>query len=409
MSDTATPRDPIDSAAVLACPLPIARLPARRCSAHGGGGRLTQQLIETHLRCRRSPTRRSRRCTTAPCSTVGGPRSPSPPTRSSCSPLFFPGGDIGSLAVHGTVNDLAMCGAQPAGALRRLHPRGGPRRWTTCGGSSASMAAAARGGGRADRHRRHQGRGPRQGRRHLHQHHRDRRGPAAASTSRPHRAPPGRRRPDQRRRSPSTASRSCRCARGCEFEHARSRATPRRCTGWSPRCSTRVGDARPRPARPDARRRGERAERDRRGRAASASARRGARSRSREEVRGACEILGLDPLYVANEGKVLAFVAPRAADEALAAMRAPPARPRGGDHRRGGRRAPRPGRAAQPDRRHARRRHADRRAAAADLLSPVADRSCLGRKEARKDPVLEPRVGRPVAHAGAPGDLSDFQ
>jgi hydrogenase expression/formation protein HypE len=28
-------------------------------------------------------------------------------------PLFFPGGDIGSLAVHGTVNDLAMCGAEP--------------------------------------------------------------------------------------------------------------------------------------------------------------------------------------------------------------------------------------------------------------------------------------------------------
>src|SRR5512133_1157903 len=29
------------------------------------------------------------------------------------SPLFFPGGDIGKLAVHGTVNDLAMSGAQP--------------------------------------------------------------------------------------------------------------------------------------------------------------------------------------------------------------------------------------------------------------------------------------------------------
>ena len=29
------------------------------------------------------------------------------------SPLFFPGGDIGSLAVHGTVNDLAMGGARP--------------------------------------------------------------------------------------------------------------------------------------------------------------------------------------------------------------------------------------------------------------------------------------------------------
>src|ERR1700682_2457307 len=30
------------------------------------------------------------------------------------SPLFFPGGDIGKLAVHGTINDLAMAGARPA-------------------------------------------------------------------------------------------------------------------------------------------------------------------------------------------------------------------------------------------------------------------------------------------------------
>src|ERR1700722_8450522 len=29
------------------------------------------------------------------------------------SPIFFPGGDIGKLAVHGTVNDLSMCGAKP--------------------------------------------------------------------------------------------------------------------------------------------------------------------------------------------------------------------------------------------------------------------------------------------------------
>ena len=29
------------------------------------------------------------------------------------SPLFFPGGDIGKLAVHGTINDLAMAGAEP--------------------------------------------------------------------------------------------------------------------------------------------------------------------------------------------------------------------------------------------------------------------------------------------------------
>ena len=43
-----------------------------------------------------------------------------------------------------------------------------------------------------------------------------------------------------------------------------------------------------------------------------------------EEVRGACEMLGLDPLYVANEGKVLAFVAPASVENALAVLRAHP-------------------------------------------------------------------------------------
>jgi hydrogenase expression/formation protein HypE len=44
----------------------------------------------------------------------------------------------------------------------------------------------------------------------------------------------------------------------------------------------------------------------------------------RPEVAGAGEILGIDPLYVANEGKLVAFVAPELADAALAAMRALP-------------------------------------------------------------------------------------
>ncbi len=43
-----------------------------------------------------------------------------------------------------------------------------------------------------------------------------------------------------------------------------------------------------------------------------------------EEVKGACEILGLDPLYVANEGKLIAVVPPAAADAVLAAMRQHP-------------------------------------------------------------------------------------
>lgn len=41
-------------------------------------------------------------------------------------------------------------------------------------------------------------------------------------------------------------------------------------------------------------------------------------------VRGVCSILGLDPLFVANEGKLLAFVAPEAAESALAAIRRHP-------------------------------------------------------------------------------------
>ncbi|MCG3117443.1 MAG: AIR synthase-related protein [Candidatus Manganitrophus sp. SA1] len=43
-----------------------------------------------------------------------------------------------------------------------------------------------------------------------------------------------------------------------------------------------------------------------------------------EAVRGACEILGLDPLYVANEGRFVAFVAPRDAERALSILRADP-------------------------------------------------------------------------------------
>ncbi len=41
-------------------------------------------------------------------------------------------------------------------------------------------------------------------------------------------------------------------------------------------------------------------------------------------VGAACEMLGLDPLYVANEGVLTAIVAPDAADEALAALQAHP-------------------------------------------------------------------------------------
>ena len=41
----------------------------------------------------------------------------------------------------------------------------------------------------------------------------------------------------------------------------------------------------------------------------------------REEVKGACEILGLDPLYVANEGKLVAIVSADLAEPLVARMR----------------------------------------------------------------------------------------
>ena len=49
-----------------------------------------------------------------------------------------------------------------------------------------------------------------------------------------------------------------------------------------------------------------------------------------DEVRGACELLGLDPLHIANEGQFLAVVAPELADAALRAIQQVP----GGDEAR---------------------------------------------------------------------------
>ncbi|MFN0149359.1 MAG: hydrogenase expression/formation protein HypE [bacterium] len=94
-----------------ACPIPIMDSP-RVLMAHGGGGRLMRTLIQKLFAAAfdnpllaaahdgavfPSPSRRLAYTTDA----------------SVVRPLFFPGGDIGRLAVFGTVNDLAMCGARP--------------------------------------------------------------------------------------------------------------------------------------------------------------------------------------------------------------------------------------------------------------------------------------------------------
>jgi len=89
------------------CPLPLSDYPTVQL-AHGGGGRMTQMLLDhvfrpafdnEALEVQHDGARINELAFTTDSFVV--------------RPLFFPGGNIGTLAVHGTLNDLAMCGARP--------------------------------------------------------------------------------------------------------------------------------------------------------------------------------------------------------------------------------------------------------------------------------------------------------
>ncbi|MBL8295477.1 MAG: hydrogenase expression/formation protein HypE, partial [Bryobacterales bacterium] len=80
--------------------------------AHGGGGRLTQQLLETIFYPAFANGALGARHDGALLE-VGGARLAFTTDSFVVRPLIFPGGTIGDLAVNGTVNDLAMCGARP--------------------------------------------------------------------------------------------------------------------------------------------------------------------------------------------------------------------------------------------------------------------------------------------------------
>jgi len=94
-----------------ACPIPIQQYP-HVLLAHGGGGRLMHQLLEKiFLPVFGNPSLETRHDSAVLAC---------PPKRLAFTtdsyvvrPIFFPGGDIGSMAVYGTVNDLAMSGARP--------------------------------------------------------------------------------------------------------------------------------------------------------------------------------------------------------------------------------------------------------------------------------------------------------
>lgn len=117
------------------CPLPIQQYP-HVLMAHGGGGKLMHQLLENVFgKAFSNPILDSRHdsaqleIAVPPNLNRWGERPREPGDGSSVAsphlklamttdsyvvrPMFFPGGDIGSMAIHGTVNDLAMSGARP--------------------------------------------------------------------------------------------------------------------------------------------------------------------------------------------------------------------------------------------------------------------------------------------------------
>jgi hydrogenase expression/formation protein HypE len=112
----------------LSCPLPIQDYP-NVLLAHGGGGRLMHQLIDRLFRSAfpnplpeshhdgavigLATLARNAVDSTPQANASAAPRLAFTTDSYVVRPLFFPGGDIGSLAVNGTVNDLAMCGARP--------------------------------------------------------------------------------------------------------------------------------------------------------------------------------------------------------------------------------------------------------------------------------------------------------
>jgi hydrogenase expression/formation protein HypE len=299
----------------LSCPLPVTDRKTV-VMGHGSGGKLSARLIrEVFLPAFDNPL--LNRLDDQAVLDAGGARVALTTDSYVVTPLFFPGGDIGKLAVHGTINDLAMSGAAPL-ALSAAFILEEGFSLEELARVVASMAEAARAAGvpiatgdtkvvprgKADQ--------------------------MFVTTSGVGLVPPGvdisasNARPGDRILLSGTigdhgmAVMSKR--EGLEFEGAiESDTAPlHRLVA----AMTAAGEIH--------------ALRDptRGGLAATlveiaGSAQVGMEAEARaipvrEPVRAACELLGLDPLFVANEGKLVAFVAPESWENVLAAMRAMP-------------------------------------------------------------------------------------
>jgi hydrogenase expression/formation protein HypE len=300
-----------------ACPLPLSDYP-RVQLAHGGGGRMSQMLIEKmFVPAFDNPM--LRQLHDGALLDVNGARLAFTTDSFVVRPLFFPGGDIGSLALHGTVNDLAMCGARPlAVSAGFILEEGMPMDdlWRIVGSLRDAAAAAGVCVATGDTKVVDRGKGD---------------GiyinttgiglvPEGVAIS-PTRARPG----DAVLINGPIAEHGIAIMsvrEGLEFETGLSSDSAALHGLVEGLLAARAADVH--------------VLRDpTRGGVASALNEIAAQAAVGvqldeaaipldEEVRGACEILGFDPLYVANEGKVVALVAREAAEELLAVMRAHP-------------------------------------------------------------------------------------
>lgn len=110
-SSLVTRHSSLDTDFSLSCPIPISEYP-NVLLAHGSGGKLMHNLLDKML----LPSFSNPLLDTQHDGAVfrlGESRLAFSTDSYVVHPLFFPGGDIGTLAVNGTVNDLAMCGARP--------------------------------------------------------------------------------------------------------------------------------------------------------------------------------------------------------------------------------------------------------------------------------------------------------
>ena len=301
---------------MLSCPAPLDHGDIVEL-AHGGGGRKTARLIETLF----APAFRNPQLEPlgdGALVTVGAERLAFSTDTFVVKPAFFPGGDIGSLAVHGTVNDLAMCGAVPlflsAGYLLE---EGFPMR--DLARVVDSMAAACRSVGvllvTGDTKVVDRGKGD----------------GVYVNTSGIGRVREGVSvGPDRARPGDAVL------VSGPVGDHGIAVMAAREGIEFETRLvSDSAPVVRPVQALLEAVRETRVLRDPTRGGLATAlceiavSSRVGIRLEEtavpvREEVRGACELLGFDPLYVACEGRFLAIVPGERADEALAAVRSQP-------------------------------------------------------------------------------------